>query len=108
MHAHAHAQIFELIAQSMQDAEPQLLLVLQQVPHLAQACAKCRGLKQLRSICSETRHYSTGLLTDLTVNLGTPFQTLHTPSLMALISNSTLRRMGVILHLDSPAEQTQP
>lgn len=85
---------------SMPGQTPQLLATLLTVPHLGIVCINEHLLKELRSVCSEARQWSSGLITGLTMALDKPLNEMHTVELSTLLSGCQLRRLCVLLHLD--------
>lgn len=87
------------------ETEPLMLVALQKVPHLAHVCAESQVLKELRSICSKARAYSTGLITGLSVDFEHFISDSQWFEVAVLLSTSKLRRINVVLHLERHGEQ---
>lgn len=85
-----------------------LLDVLSAVPHLASICAEQHVLRELRSISSEARRCSGGLVTSMTLDSrfhsDTPLSALEQSSLLSLLSGNRLSRVVVVLQLKSRRE----
>lgn len=88
----------------MQDTDPVLLMALHKVPHLAHVCADMQVLKELRSICTETRPLSTGRIAGISVDFSDVVSSMQRLSLVSVLSTSRLRRLCVVLHLESHGE----
>lgn len=87
------------------EVEALMLVTLQKVPHLAHVCAEMHVLKELRSICLETRPLSTGLITGLSLDFEQITNGLQMLALTSVMRTSRLHRINVVLHLESHGEQ---
>lgn len=81
-----------------------MLIALQKVPHLADVCAKQTALKELRSICKEAMPYADELISGLQIDFRRLFNNRDAPSLVSVLKASTLRRLHVVLDLESQGE----
>lgn len=85
---------------SVQDSDemPLLINTLLTIPHLEIVCLDMHLLKELGSICRESRKWSRGRITRLTVDLGKSLQEPYIAELVSMLSQGKLCHISLVLY----------